>query len=351
MTERPNFEEEAQRLSALLNTNLLDTPIENRFERVTRLLQNTLNMPITLFNLIDEERQWSKSVQGLRDIELPREKSFCTHTIQGNRIMVVNDARHDDRFSHNPLVTGNPNIVFYAGCPVRAPTGEKIGALCAIDRKPRQLQPKEMQILRDLAGVLETELRLDEMKAQVDGLENKLSAAERNARIDTLTRLPNREGIMDVLQREWASARRSNAPVAVIACDVDNLKDINARHGVEEADEALRQLSRILLSAMRYDDVIARTEGGEFLIVLPGCPEARLGEIMERIHMETLLADIETEKGPVPLTMSFGATALVPDGENEMADLLERADTALGVAKKTGRNKIVLYTPGMSQAA
>ena len=351
MTEKPNFEEEAKRLSSLLHTNLLDTPIENRFERVTRLLQNMLNVPITVFNLVDEERQWAKSIQGANGVEIPREQSFCSHTIQGNRIMVVNDARYDERFTDNPLVTGNPNIVFYAGCPVRAPDGQKIGALCAVDRKPRQLQPREIQILRDLAGVLESELRLDEMTIKAQGLEAKLNAAESNSRIDTLTRLPNRAGIMDIFQREWASAVRNKKPIAIVTADVDGLKNLNEANGFETGDEVLRQLGRILLSAMRYGDTVGRAEGGEFVMVLPDCPEEYLTETVERIRLETMVAEIDTEKGVLPVTVSFGATAVMPNDTMQMTDLLEKADIALSVAKKTGRNKAVLYTPGISKVA
>lgn len=351
MSDAPNFEEEARRLSSLLNTNLLDTPIDNRFERVTRLLQNMLNVPITVFNLIDENRQWAKSIQGLPGVEEPRESSFCSHTIQGSRVMVINDARFDERFSHNPLVTGKPNIVFYAGCPVRAPDGQRIGALCAVDRKPRQMQPREVQILRDLAGVLEDELRLDELKHKVEGLETKLSAAERNARVDALTRLPNREGIMDILKREWAIAMRNKTPIAVVTADVDRLKQVNEQNGFETGDEVLRQLSRILLSALRYEDALGRMDGGEFMMILPGCPEDRLMELVERIRMETMVSEIDTDKGGLPITVSFGATSFTPEEGMEMTALLEQADIALTAAKKGGRNKTVVYSPDLSQAA
>ena len=351
MTDALNFENEAERLTSLLSTRLLDTPIDNRFERVTRLVQNMLKVPIASFNLVDEDRQWSKSLQGLSVIEIARERSFCSHTIQGERTLVVNDARTDDRFSDSPLVTGSPNIVFYAGCPVHAPDGHRIGALCAIDKKPRELLPREIQMLRDLAGVLESELRLDAMREKIAGLEEQLDAAERNARIDSLTRLSNRAGIIDIFKREWAIAIRNRTPMAVVVADIDHFKAINDHHGRDTGDEVLRQLSRILLSTLRYEDAIGRTEGGEFLMLLPGCPQDRLLETAERIRRETLLADIETDKGIIPVTMSFGACSVVPTEDMGMTDMLEHADIALMSAKKQGRNKTMLYKPGVSEAA
>lgn len=351
MIKEPVFEDEAARLESLLKTRLLDTPVENRFERVTRMVQNVLNVPIAVFNLIDEDRQYSKSLQGMDGVELPREQSFCSHTIQGERVMVVPDARSDVRFSDNPLVTGNPNIVFYAGCPVHAPDGHRIGALCAVDKKPRNLLPREVQILRDLAGILESELRLDEMKRDMEGLESKLSRAESHARVDSLTRLPNRAGIMDIFKREWSTAMRNKEAIAIVSADVDRFKVINDTHGMETGDEVLRQLSRILMSSLRYEDTAGRLEGGEFLFVLPGCPENRLFEIVERIRMETMVAEIETDKGILPVTVSFGITSVVPADGMEMTDMMEHAEIALMAAKQQGRNKTVVYKADMSVAA
>lgn len=351
MTQTLDFEEEADRLFSLLNTRLLDTPIDNRFERVTRLVQNMLNVPIASFNLVDKDRQWAKSAQGLSVVEIAREQSFCAHTIQGERTMIVNDARKDDRFSGNPLVTGNPNIVFYAGCPVHAPDGQRIGALCAIDKKPRELLPREVQMLRDLAGVLESELRLDVLQEKIDGLEERLSSAELNARIDPLTRLSNNAGLVDILKREWALALRNKTPMGFVLADIDHFKSINDSHGRETGDEVLKQLARILLSSLRYEDAIARREGGEFAILLPGCPPEGIVESVERIRREMLLADIETDKGIVPVTMSFGACSVLPDENMAMADIMEQADIALMAAKKQGRNKTVLYKDGLNRAA
>lgn len=351
MTKDPIFEDELARLESLLKTKLLDTPVDNRFERVTRLVQNMLNVPIAVFNLVDEDRQWAKSIQGLEGVEVPRKDSFCAHTIQGERVMVVQDARSDVRFADNPLVTGDPNIVFYAGCPVHAPDGHRIGALCAVDKKPRNLLPREIQALRDLAGVLESELRLDEIRHEMEGLESKLSHAESNARVDSLTRLPNRSGIIDIFKREWSAAVRNHKPVAIVSADIDRFKIINDSYGIAAGDEVLRQLSRILMSSLRYEDAVGRLEGGEFLFVLPGCPEQRVFEIVERIRLETMVSEIEAGGATLPVTVSFGVVVASPSEDMEMTDMMEQAETALMVAKQQGRNKTVVYRPDMSKAA
>lgn len=350
MSNTLDYEAEAKRLASLLSLNILDTPMDNRFERITRLVQNILKVPIASFNLVDEKRQWGKSVQGLSVVEIARRESFCSHVIQGEKAMVVNDARKDARFAENPLVTGNPNIVFYAGCPVHAPDGERIGALCAIDRKPREISSKELQILRDLAGVLESELKLDQLQEQVAGLEQKLESTERVALIDPLTRLWNRNGIVKVLQKAWGDSLRETTPVSIIIADIDLFKKFNEDHGRPAGDMILHNVGKILLGALRAEDSIGRIGGDQFMIVLPGCPQHKVMEIAERIRRETLMADPDGE-GTLPITLSFGGVCTVAQPSLEMTELMKLADDAVVEAKKAGRNKTVVIPPRDLSAA
>ncbi|NWO07193.1 MAG: GAF domain-containing protein [Alteromonadaceae bacterium] len=131
---------EKLRLSALRKLNILDTPSDERFERLTNIAQRFYDVPVALFTLVDEKRQWFKSKQGLDVTETPRSVAFCDHAIRGDTVFIVEDARTDARFKDNPLVTGDPFIRFYAGMPVREPGGFKIGTLCIIDYEPRVIQ-------------------------------------------------------------------------------------------------------------------------------------------------------------------------------------------------------------------
>ena len=149
---------ESQRLAALLGLDILDTPPEERFDRITRLAQRFFKVPITLISLVDAHRQWFKSRQGLSASETPLEMSFCAHAIKQSDPLVVPDARSDARFSDNPLVTGDPNIRFYAGCPLSAPDGSRVGTLCLIDQKPRKLTAEELIVLQELGAMAQDEL-------------------------------------------------------------------------------------------------------------------------------------------------------------------------------------------------
>lgn len=126
---------EATRIDALHGLNL-DAAPEERFDRLTRLAKRLFNVPIALVTLIDKDRQWFKSCVGLDVSETSRDVSFCGHAILQNELMLVPDAREDLRFHDNPLVTGAPNIRFYAGYPLTVPDGNKLGTLCLIDTKP-----------------------------------------------------------------------------------------------------------------------------------------------------------------------------------------------------------------------
>lgn len=152
-------ENEAGRLEALYALQLLDTPAEERFDRWTRLAQRYFDVPISLICLVDVDRQWFKSKQGLEATETERSISFCGHAIKHNDIFIIEDASQDPRFSDNPLVTDQPNIRFYAACPLRASNGQRVGTFCLIDNQPRQLNEKDVQLLKELAGMVEHELR------------------------------------------------------------------------------------------------------------------------------------------------------------------------------------------------
>ncbi|HSP06582.1 MAG TPA: PAS domain S-box protein, partial [Acidobacteriota bacterium] len=151
--------DEARRLQALQDLKILDTPPEERFDRITRLAARLFSVPVAYISLVDKDRQWFKSKLGLTIPQTPREISFCGHAILSDEAFVVPDARADERFRDNPLVTGDANVRFYAGIPLRAANGSRVGTLCLVDRQPRRFDPPDEAMLRDLATIVEEELR------------------------------------------------------------------------------------------------------------------------------------------------------------------------------------------------
>lgn len=152
---------EIDRLKALKSTNLLDTEPEERFDRIVRMAAGAMHTEIALISLVDQDRQWFKAKNGLEAEQTPRDQAFCHHTIKQNDVLVILDAKSDTRFDANPLVTGEPNIAFYAGAPLITKDGYALGSLCVIDSKPRTSFSKiEQQMLKDLAATVMTEVEL-----------------------------------------------------------------------------------------------------------------------------------------------------------------------------------------------
>jgi GAF domain-containing protein len=147
----PILENETERLNTLRGYGILDTHPEDRFDELTRLSALICGTPISLISLVDEDRQWFKSKTGLEVSQTPREEAFCAHAIMSPELLVVPDASQDPRFATNPLVLGELHVRFYAGAPLTAPNGHHLGALCVIDRVPRQLSREQLESLRILS--------------------------------------------------------------------------------------------------------------------------------------------------------------------------------------------------------
>ncbi|MEA2117232.1 diguanylate cyclase domain-containing protein [Halovibrio sp. HP20-50] len=158
----PITPDEDARLAILHELELLDTPHEPVFDRVTRLVTKLLNVPIATVSLIDADRQWLKSSIGVETRETSRDVAFCAHTIMQAEPLIVEDATADERFANNPFVTAREGIRFYVGFPLLSSQGLPLGALCAIDTKPRTLQQDELAVMQDLTAIVTDEIHLRE---------------------------------------------------------------------------------------------------------------------------------------------------------------------------------------------
>ncbi len=167
MRPAPRPEDERERLEALRASDILDTPPEADFDALTRIAAAVCGTPIALVSLLDEHRQWFKSKVGLEASELPRDVALCAHAILEPDLLVVPDARADQRFADNPLVLRDPHIRFYAGTPLRTAEGHAIGTLCVIDHVPRQLTPEQRSALRDLGQQATAQIELRRTVAEL----------------------------------------------------------------------------------------------------------------------------------------------------------------------------------------
>ncbi|MGP6174372.1 PP2C family protein-serine/threonine phosphatase [Corynebacterium sp. A21] len=141
---------------------ILDTPPDERVDRVARLAKEMFGVPMVSVSLIDRDRQWRKSEIGLGGSEAPREDSFCDYTVRENRTVIVRDASISTEFAANPFVVGDPHLRFYAAHPLYSPDGFPVGTLCVVDTEPHDFKESQEALLRDLAFWVQTELARDQ---------------------------------------------------------------------------------------------------------------------------------------------------------------------------------------------
>ena len=322
MMQCPIPHDDDARLAALRKQSILDTAPEHAFDRLTRLARLALNMPIVLVSLVDRERQWFKSRQGLSVSETPRSISFCGHAITQTEPFIVPDAMHDARFVDSPLVVGEPFVRSYIGIPLNMRDGYAIGTLCAMDIKPRVLSAEEIDVLQDLAGMV------------VDAIELRQLAVA-----DSLTGTLTRRGLDMEIEREFSRAKRSQSDLSLIAVDIDHFKSVNDRFGHSTGDVVLKAIASCLRKELRTGDIVARMGGEEFLIMLPDTDRHGAMVLAERARQRIADTEIKAHGHCVRVTASFGIATCGP-ADPTWRIALQKADTALYAAKRSGRNRI-----------
>ena len=309
---------EASRLEVLRSLHILDTAPEARFDRLTRLAKRVFRVPIVLISLVDENRQWFKSRQGLDAPETPRDISFCGHAILGNDVLMIPDAALDPRFSDNPLVLGEPHIRFYAGCPLAVSGGTKLGTLCLIDREPRQLDAEEIELLRDLASMAEQEI-----------------ASVHLATVDDLTLLFNRRGFLAFAKNALGLCTRLKLPVSIIFIDLDGFKAINDKFGHAQGDQALASFAQLLTQSFRESELIGRLGGDEFVVLMPNCALADSQFTLRRLERLVEQHNTASQKG-YDIRFSSGSASYDTASHGSIEGLLAQADKRMYQAKREG---------------
>ena len=303
MTSSP---EEFARQRALDTYRLVDSLPEAAYDDIVQLASTLCGAPIALVSLIDRDRQWFKARTGLDVDQTAREFAFCDHAIRKpDQLMEVPDATNDARFASNPLVTGAPDIRFYAGMPLVTPGGAAIGTVCVIDREPRHLDDTQRAGLAALAR-----LAMNLMEARHREIDH-----ERNARL------------AEVEQLESEAPARVGDGFSVGVIEVQDMSGTARRIGDRALKRALEELEHALEAGLRpgIGDSVSHAAGsGEFIVVMHGddCSEPWAG-------LRGVVASFEAKSG-IALVCA-AAEAEYPD--QSLAEVFLMADQALSREK------------------
>jgi len=329
---------EAERLEFLFSCGILDTPRDERFDRITRLASQFYEADVSFLGFVDDRYQWMKSVEG--DGIAPwieRDRTICQLMISSGGPLVIGDMRTDPRLDGHPVVPHLP-FRFYAGVPLVTDTGAAVASLCILKREPLPAHGFNLGPLEDLGAVAMDELELWRRNREL----------ERLAETDGLTGLANRRAFDAALDRAWRRLQRTGRPVSLLLLDLDHFKALNDRSGHQAGDEALRRFARCLSDAIRRpDDMAARYGGEEFGLILPDTDRAGALEVAGSVRAALASAAIPNPAGiGGRLTASIGSASAGPGDLDSIDALVARADTALYRAKQAGRDRIVAHGAG-----
>lgn len=322
---------EGERLFALRTLDLLDTPAEDRFDRITRIAKTLFQVPMARITLVDADREWCKSRQGLVGGAVARAQSFSAHAILEDKVLWVENAAEDERFHDNPLVTGGAGVRFYAGYPIRTTKGHCVGTLCIMDTTSRALSPQSSALLADLGRIAGRELEASRDGTLCAELADK-SPEERRKWIDDVAGVWNRDGMLEILSRSLAKCAQEKRTATVLLVELDIGAKLREQWNSSGQDVIVSEIAQILRSSIPCQDTIGRTRAEQFTVLLRGLPvgtaDERVAEIRKRLDQNPTLRSMG-------VALHLGHTCVTPSGAtNDVEAELENARRSLARARR-----------------
>lgn len=306
-------------------------------------------------SLLGKKCQWFKAEVGLNLSSTPVEYAFCRYAVASGEPLIVEDARADDRFAENPLVTADPLIRSYAGAPLLLQDGSAIGTVCVLDRVARGFDAHEIELLSVLARQVVVQLQLESLierqTRNVAGLQKLRTELDAVASCDVLTGLFNRRGFVreleGVLGRGGRSSRRRRSkPEVLVSVDIDDFKAVNDLHGHETGDRVLAVLGQRISDALSDDEFAARVGTDNFVLALTA---STAGGAETRSHefLDMMSEPVVVNGASIQLVASVGHTAVSSNGGGA-ATALDRADRAVRRAKNLGGAQLCQWTSSIN---
>ncbi len=322
------------RVGALRRTQLLDTPPEAAFDRLTSLVCMLLKAPVSLVSLVDSDRQFFKSASGLAEPwaslrEAPLSGAFCKHVVDSQMPLSVEDTAAPAWLQFSPAAKAM-NIGAYLGVPLFTPEGQPVGTLCALDCEPRTWSEHDLCVLGELAAIAMSEVAARRYRLERDAAE---AALHHLAYHDALTGLPNRAFLLPYLTRALEQGRAR----AVLFLDLDDFKALNDSLGHSFGDEVLQRVAQRLQRAVGANDVVARLGGDEFVVVLTS-PHTLDTAAATEVLLAAVGQPLSLAGRVIKLTASVGVTT--PRRGESAEETLRRADLAMYGSKRKGKGTL-----------
>lgn len=324
MIDHPDLRTEDKRATSLHRLSLLDAAADPMLDSLTRHLAEVWHAPIAAISMVDTDRQWFQAKVGLAPAETPQAVDFCARLTTGSASeLVIEDALAETQPGRTALGAADPCLRFFAGVPLLDSDGNRMGALCVMDRRSRIPTTRQLAALHDLGAVVSGSLQLQRTVRQLAEI----------AVTDPLTGLYNRKGFELLFDRHCDSA------LGLLALDLDNLKMLNDRHGHAAGDAALVALGRALRASVRASDVVARLGGDEFMVLVKDAGGLDACEGMAdrvRWHLARLLS---TDERFALVGVSIG-THFEPMGPKSLVAMMLAADKVLYERKANARRSV-----------
>ncbi len=333
----PRPADEAARLATLRRYQVLDSGSEPEFDLLAELAAQACDAPYAFISLVDAERVWYKAGHGRPPAERARDEDYCAWTVLEDELLHVPDLQRDPRTATMALTHQPPGYRMYCGANLVAADGRRLGALCVLDTRSRQLSDEQQQRLKRLARLV---VALMELRLRDRELKHALGTLQQLASEDALTGLLNRRALMEALQREVQRSQRFKSDLAVLMIDLDHFKQVNDRHGHAMGDAVLRGVGRALRAGLRAIDIAGRYGGEELCVLLPGTDLAGALKAADSLRRAIAAAQYRDGAQLVRVTASIGVAA-TPQAPADAEALLRCADASLYLAKQAGRDQVM----------
>ena len=316
----------------------LQPALVERLDGLTRIARRLFRVPIVLVSLVHDGQLRLRACQGLPASLLGSEVPFDAATVANEGPLVVSDTRADPQFAQYAWVTSRPQVRYYAGALVLSPDGAVAGVLSVCDRAPDALAETDLILLRDLAKLVESELRVLALGRAQTALVEESERLRRRALIDTSTQLWNRHAMFELLDREFHRARREREMVAVILAEIDGFATIATQFGPGAGASVLQEVTNRIRAVVRRSDTVARFGPDEFLVFLGRCDLDNAAILAERMRQRIRRTPVACGPAQIPVSMTFGIAAGDEKVDWTPDSLVRRADEALAEAVKAGRD-------------